>query len=102
MLLTLRDIAERLGCRLGEIEIARLAGIEEARAGDLTFFANPKYAAELRATQASAVILGDRAEPAPCAMLRAPDPYLAFARAMEMFAPAPAMPDISTPAAKPP
>jgi UDP-3-O-[3-hydroxymyristoyl] glucosamine N-acyltransferase len=92
-LLKLRDIAERLGCRLegdGEIEVARLAGIEEAGAGDLTFFANPKYAAELRATQASAVILGDRAEPAPCAMLRAANPYLAFARAMEIFAPAPA------------
>jgi UDP-3-O-[3-hydroxymyristoyl] glucosamine N-acyltransferase len=95
VLLKLKEIAERLGCRLdgdGEIEIARLAGIEEARAGDLTFFANPQYAAELRATQASAVILGERAEAAPCAMLRAPNPYFAFARAMELFAPAPARP----------
>ena len=95
MLLKLKEIAERLGCRLdgdGEIEIARLAGIEEARAGDLTFFANPQYAAELRATQASAVILGERAEAAPCAMLRAPNPYFAFARAMELFAPASARP----------
>jgi len=95
VLLKLKEIAERLGCRLdgdGEIEIARLAGIEEARAGDLTFFANPQYAAELRATQASAVILGERAEAAPCAMLRAPNPYFAFARAMELFAPASARP----------
>ena len=89
-MLKLKDIAERLECRLegdGEIEIARLIGIEEARAGDLTFFANPKYAAALRATQASAVILGEKADPAPCAMLRAANPYLAFARAMELFAP---------------
>jgi len=93
--LKLREIADRLGCRLegdGEIEIARVSGVEQARPGDLTFFANPKYAAELRATKASAVILGERAEAAPCAMLRAPHPYFAFARAMELFAPAPEPP----------
>ena len=94
-MLKLKEIAERLECRLegdGEIEVERVAGIEEARAGDLTFFANPKYAAALRATQASAVILADRAEAAPCAMLRAANPYLAFARAMELFAPRVARP----------
>ncbi len=88
--MTLTEIAERLGCRLdgdGAIEIARIAGIEDAGPGDLTFFANPKYAAALRATKASAVILGERADAAPCAMLRAANPYFAFARAMELFAP---------------
>jgi UDP-3-O-[3-hydroxymyristoyl] glucosamine N-acyltransferase len=91
----LKDLAERLDCQLegdGEVEIAGLAGIEDAGAGDLTFFANPKYAAELRATRASAVILGERAEGAPCAMLRAANPYFAFARAMELFAPMPDLP----------
>jgi UDP-3-O-[3-hydroxymyristoyl] glucosamine N-acyltransferase len=90
--LKLTEIADRLECRLegdGDIEIARVAGIEDAGAGDLTFFANPKYAAALRTTRASAVILGERAEAAPCAMLRAANPYLAFARAMELFAPRP-------------
>ena len=89
----LKDIAQRLGCRLegdGEIEIQGVAGIEQARAGDLTFFVNPKYAAQLRQTQASAVILGEGAEPAPCAMLRASNPYFAFARAVELFSPQPA------------
>jgi UDP-3-O-[3-hydroxymyristoyl] glucosamine N-acyltransferase len=87
--LLLKDIAERLGCRLegdGQIEIRGVSGIEDAEKGDLTFFANPRYAAELRATRASAVILGERADNAPCAMLRAPQPYLAFARAVELFA----------------
>ncbi len=91
----LRDIAERLGCRLegdGEIEIQRLAGIEQAQAGELTFFVNPKYAAHLRETRASAVILGDRADAAPCAMLRTANPYLAFARAVELLVPRPARP----------
>lgn len=70
----------------GDIEICRLAGIEDAGPGDLTFFANPRYTSKLRLTRASAVILGDRSEPAPCAMLRCSHPYLAFARAMELFA----------------
>jgi UDP-3-O-[3-hydroxymyristoyl] glucosamine N-acyltransferase len=86
--LKLRALAEHLGCRLegdGELEIERVSGIEEAGPGDLTFFTNPKYTAELRGTRASAVILGPDAGPAPCAMLRDPQPYLAFARAVELF-----------------
>ena len=85
----LREIARRLECRLegdGEIEIRRVAGIEDAGDGDLTFFSNPKYAAQLRRTRASAVILAERAEPAPCAMLRVEHPYLAFATAVGLFA----------------
>jgi len=88
-LLKLREIAERLDCRLqgdGEIEIRRVAAIEDAAEGDLTFFANPKYHAELTRTRASAVIAGELAEGAPCAVLRSPHPYLAFAKAMELFA----------------
>ena len=85
----LREIAERIECRLegnGDIEINRVAGIEDAADGDLTFFANPRYGAELRKTRASAVILGENAEAAPCAMLRARHPYLALAQAVELFA----------------
>jgi UDP-3-O-[3-hydroxymyristoyl] glucosamine N-acyltransferase len=87
--LQLKDIAERLGCRLegdGAIEIRGVSGVEDAQDGDLTFFTNPRYAAELRSTRASAVILGEQAESAPCAMLRASHPYLVFARAVELFA----------------
>ena len=87
----LRDLAEQLECRLdgdGEIEIVRVAGIQDAMPGDLTFLANPKYEAVLARTRASAVLLRDEAPAAPCAMLRARDPYLAFARAVSLFAPA--------------
>jgi UDP-3-O-[3-hydroxymyristoyl] glucosamine N-acyltransferase len=85
----LKTIAERIGCRLegdGDIEIRRVAALEDAAPGDLTFFTNPKYVAELRQTRASAVILGERAEAAPAAMLRSDQPYLALARAVELFA----------------
>jgi UDP-3-O-[3-hydroxymyristoyl] glucosamine N-acyltransferase len=88
--LTLSELAVRLGCSLegnGDLEVTRVAGIERAGPGDLTFFANPKYASQLRETRATAVIAGDSAAGAPCAVLRSPNPYLAFANAVEIFAP---------------
>jgi len=87
----LSELAERLGCVLegdGAIEIVRVAGIDGAGPGDVTFLANPKYAPALAATRASAVIARHDAPPAPCAMLRTDEPYLAFARAVGLFAPA--------------
>jgi UDP-3-O-[3-hydroxymyristoyl] glucosamine N-acyltransferase len=87
----LRDLAEQLACRLdgdGEIDIVRVAGIQHAQPGDLTFLANPKYESAMAHTHASAVLLRDEAPAAPCAMLRTADPYLAFARAVGLFAPA--------------
>ncbi len=85
----LKDIADRIEGRLegdGEIDIRGVAGIEDAGPGELTFFTNPRYAPELRRTRASAVILGEAAQAAPCAMLRSRQPYLAFALAVELFA----------------
>lgn len=84
----LQEIADRLECRLegdGSIDISGVAALEDAGPSDLTFFTNPRYAAELRSTRAAAVIASE-AEGAPCAVLRAEEPYLAFARAVELFA----------------
>ena len=87
----LRELAERLACRLegdGEIEIVRVAGIDAAGPGDLTFVANPKYLPALSTTRASAVLLRDDAGAPPAlAVLRTADPYLSFARAVGVFAP---------------
>ena len=86
----LAELAARLECRLegeGDIEITRVAGIQDARPGDVTFLANRKYEKALAKTQASAVIAREDAPAGPCAMLRAHDPYLAFARAVRVFAP---------------
>jgi UDP-3-O-[3-hydroxymyristoyl] glucosamine N-acyltransferase len=88
----LSELAERLNCRLegdGGVEIRRVAGLEQAEPGDVAFFANPRYAPALRRTRASAVILKDDAPVAPCAMLRTPEPYLAFANALTVFVSAP-------------
>jgi UDP-3-O-[3-hydroxymyristoyl] glucosamine N-acyltransferase len=68
-----------------DTEITGLNGIEQARPGELTFIANPKYAAAARSTKASAVIVAEDFPAISAAMLRAKDPYLSFARALELF-----------------
>jgi UDP-3-O-[3-hydroxymyristoyl] glucosamine N-acyltransferase len=86
----LRDLAERLDCRLdgdGEVEIRRVTGIEHAQAGDLTFIANPKYHQHLLKTNASAVIVSADVprEGTRASLLRAADPYFAFAKAVGLL-----------------
>lgn len=90
--MNLRQLADRLDCRLegdGTLEIRGVAGIEEAGPGDLTFLANPRYAAAVARTRASAIILPLDGGTAPCAVLRASQPYLAFARALALLMPEP-------------
>ena len=89
--MTLRELAERLGCRLegdGDVDVVRVAAIDEAGPGDLTFLSNPKYASAVATTRASAVIARADVPAGGSAMLRTEDPYLAFARAVAIFAPA--------------
>lgn len=68
-----------------ETEITGLNGIEQARPSELTFVANPKYAAAARSTKAAAVIVAENFPAIPVATLRVEDPYLGFARALELF-----------------
>jgi UDP-3-O-[3-hydroxymyristoyl] glucosamine N-acyltransferase len=87
---TLTELAQRLGCRLegdGGVEVVRVAGIEDAAPGEVTFLANAKYASRLAATRASAVIADENVNGAPCAILRTREPYLAFAEAVALLTP---------------
>lgn len=85
----LGQIASTLGARLEngspDTDISGVAGIEEARAGQLTFVANPKYAADAKTTSASAVIVGEDFPAIETATLRSKNPYLTFAHAIELF-----------------
>lgn len=87
----LSAIANALGARLEngspETEIRGLNGIEQAGPGELTFVSNPKYATAARSTKASAVIVSEDFPSITAAMLRAKNPYLSFARALELFHP---------------
>lgn len=93
--MTLGELARRLDCPVegdAAVEIRRVAKIEEAEPGDVTFLANPKYASKLASTRASAVIMnGDSTaslnKVAPCAVIRSTSPYLTFARAAQVLSP---------------
>lgn len=74
------------------MEITGVAGIEQAEHGQLTFVANAKYLHALASTRASAVILDEKTPAPSCAVLRTPEPYVAFARALELFAAIPRPP----------
>lgn len=85
----LSEIVAAIGARLEngspDTEITGVAGIETAGPGQLTFIANPKYAAAARNTKASAVIMAEDFPAVATAMLRSRNPYLDFARALELF-----------------
>ncbi len=87
----LSAIAAQLGARLdgADAEITGVAGIEEAVAGQLTFVANPKYAANAKTTNAAAVIVAEDFPALAKPTLRSKNPYLVFAKAIELFYQAP-------------
>lgn len=86
----LRTIAEALECRIEgdpELEISGVAGLEEAVCGEITFLSNPRYAAIAKQTKASALLAAGPVEGLEIALLLSEDPYLDFARALELFHP---------------
>ena len=85
----LSDIAAALNARLENAppgtEITAVAAIEQALPGQLTFVSNPKYNAAAKTTQASAVIVSKTFPAISTGMLRSQNPYLAWAKAIELF-----------------
>jgi len=84
----LAELAKHLGATLHgnpDVEITGVSGLETAAPGDLTFVANPKYATLARTTKATAVLVEPAFPEIPSATLRIDNPYLAFARAIEIF-----------------
>ncbi len=68
-----------------DAEITGINGIEQAGSSELTFVANPKYAEAAQRTKAAAVIVAENFPEIPAATIRVDDPYLSFARALELF-----------------
>lgn len=70
------------------IEIKGFAKIEEAKPGDISFIANPKYAHFLNVTKASVLLVG-RDMPSPESggpvLVRVEDPYVALANLLAAF-----------------
>ena len=86
----IRDIASLFnGTILGdpETEISGLAGIETARAGELTYLSTPAYAKLLKTSEAACVIVREPLTDCGPMQVVAENPQYAFARAMELFFP---------------
>lgn len=69
-------------------QINRLAKIEEAQAGALSFLSNPKYEPYLYTTGASAVIVSrglELRQPTGAALIRVEDPYTSFTTLLEFY-----------------
>jgi UDP-3-O-[3-hydroxymyristoyl] glucosamine N-acyltransferase len=86
--MTLKELAEVLGAELrgdGMVEISGIAGIESAGPAEVTFVSNKKYAGLARTTKAAAILVDPGFPEIEAATLRVDDPYLAYARTIELF-----------------
>ena len=88
---TVREIAKLID---GEVDgndsviITGVCGIKEAREGDITFLANPKYSPLIENTQASAIIASREIKKTTAKpIIRTENPSLAFAKIISSFAP---------------
>lgn len=88
----LADVVAALGGALhgdGSLPIQRLAPLESADAGSMSFLANPRYAAKMAASAAGCVIVAPAQQElalARGAAIVTPDPYLYFARLTQWWA----------------
>ena len=91
MVMKLGEIAARLGGKVvgnEGIEIRGVAKIEEAREGEITFVANPKYAKFLNETKAAAVIVPmDMTGSGDIPLILTKNPYYAFLQTVSLFYP---------------
>ncbi len=94
---TLSELASYVNGRVigdGSVLISRVSPIDEAAPGDITFLANPRYAKFLPDSKASAIIVAPGIVPeasgtAGRGFLEVPQPYVAFAKILQLFSVAP-------------
>ena len=92
MTLTVQELAERIGGAVDgdpKAAVSAVAGLEEAREGDLSFCKDAKYAKAVATTKATAIILPETwTDPFPCAAaIRVASPDEACMAAAALFAP---------------
>jgi UDP-3-O-[3-hydroxymyristoyl] glucosamine N-acyltransferase len=84
----LSDLASALGCTLhgnGDLEIKGVAGMEHATPDQITFLANPKYAHKVKSTRAGAILVNRVIDGLELAQVISANPYVDFARSLELF-----------------
>ena len=84
--MTVDELAGEIGAEVvgdGSQQVTSAATLEEARAGQVSFLANAKYAKQIDQTSATAVIVAPSVVTTkPIALLKTPDPYFAFMKAV--------------------
>ncbi len=87
------ELAGILGGRVvgdSGIEIKGISTLEDAAEGDLSFLSNPKYKPLVYTTKASAIITSSESiKDSGKTLIVVDDPYLAFAKSLELFCPEP-------------
>ncbi|MGI9250457.1 MAG: UDP-3-O-(3-hydroxymyristoyl)glucosamine N-acyltransferase [Pseudohongiellaceae bacterium] len=96
---TLGEIAKRINAKPDgdpECKLSGLATLAGAGPGDVSFYANPAYRKQLESCRASAIILTEEhAALTSSNKLIVADPYVSFALATQLFAPAAVAPSES-------
>ncbi|HEY5974054.1 MAG TPA: UDP-3-O-(3-hydroxymyristoyl)glucosamine N-acyltransferase [Geobacteraceae bacterium] len=85
---TVQELADYLGGQVrgdGTARIKGLGPLDDAGEGQVTFLANPRYAAKVATTRATAVILPPGAEGHGRTVIEVANPYLAFAKLLTLF-----------------
>jgi UDP-3-O-[3-hydroxymyristoyl] glucosamine N-acyltransferase len=89
----LAELAVRFGCELhGDPDtlVDRVAPLQDAGPGAVSFLANPRYRRHLATTRASVVVLDAKTAPeCPVAALVARNPYATYARIAQVLYPTP-------------
>ena len=81
----LSELAKRIEAQLvgdGAADITGAATLEDAGPGQVSFLTNPKYAAQLQTTRASAVIVAPSVACDHVALLKSAEPHFAFCKAV--------------------
>jgi UDP-3-O-[3-hydroxymyristoyl] glucosamine N-acyltransferase len=85
----LEELARKLEAELrggdDDIEVTGIAGIETAGPAEVTFVSNKKYAGLAKSSRAAAVLVEFGFPEVPVPTLRVTDPYLSYAKAIEIF-----------------
>ncbi|MEI7998595.1 MAG: UDP-3-O-(3-hydroxymyristoyl)glucosamine N-acyltransferase [Candidatus Omnitrophota bacterium] len=88
MRITITDIAQLVQGELigsGHVELTGCAGLKEAKAGDLSFLANPKYEPLTKESKASAILIPRSVSLPGKTVIRVDHPSLAFSKVIEHF-----------------
>jgi UDP-3-O-[3-hydroxymyristoyl] glucosamine N-acyltransferase len=83
--LTLKELAALTGAELvgdPNLTVTSASTLEDAEPGQISFLSNPKYVKQLDNTRATAVIVAPSVKVDRVAILKAKDPYYAFAQAV--------------------